>query len=98
MTYSNEPKDPETRRRRITFRAWHRGIKENDLILGTFADMHIETLNDDDLDAFEQLMEAPDQDVYGWVSQTKDVPPEYQTNLMTRLQAHTVPPRTRLER
>lgn len=97
-SYESSPLDDDARRRRIRFRAWHRGIKENDLILGTFADAHIDELTADDLTDFEQLMEAPDQDVYGWISSTKPVPEEYRTNLMTRLQSHTVPARTRLER
>ncbi len=98
MTDTGTPTDLETRRRRIRFRAWHRGIKENDLILGSFADAHIDDLSEADLDAFDELMEAPDQDVYSWISQTKPVPDQYVTNLMTRLQSHTVPARTRLER
>jgi len=98
MTDTATPDEIEVRRRKIKFRAWHRGIKENDLILGTFADAHINELSDDELAAFEALMEAPDQDVYGWVSNTKPVPDAYATSLMTRLQAHTVPARTRLER
>lgn len=98
MTQTDTHTDLETRRRRVRFRAWHRGIKENDLILGSFADAHVDELSVADLDAFEDLMEAPDQDVYGWVSQTKPVPEQYLTPLMTRLQSHTVPVRTRLER
>lgn len=95
---SSDTLDDDTRRRRIKFRAWHRGIKENDLILGTFADAHVHELTHDDLLAFEALMEEPDQDVYGWISQTKPVPEAHTTPLMTRLQSHIVPTRTRLER
>lgn len=90
--------DDAARRRRVRFRAWHRGIKENDLILGTFADAHISELTVSDLDAFEALMEEPDQDVYHWICQTKPVPEAHATPLMDRLQSHTVPARTRLER
>lgn len=97
-SYESSNLDDDARRRRIKFRAWHRGIKENDLILGTFADAYVEELTTDDLTDFEHLMEAPDQDVYGWISNTKPVPDDYKTNLMTRLQSHTVPARTRLER
>ncbi|MEP0070450.1 succinate dehydrogenase assembly factor 2 [Pyruvatibacter sp.] len=97
-SYESSNLDDDARRRRIKFRAWHRGIKENDLILGTFADAYVEELTTDDLTDFERLMEAPDQDVYGWISNTKPVPDEYKTNLMTRLKSHIVPQRTRLER
>ena len=33
------------RRKRLRFRAWHRGIREADLILGPFADAHIDALS-----------------------------------------------------
>ena len=33
--------DLDVRRRKILFRSWHRGIREMDLIMGQFADAHI---------------------------------------------------------
>lgn len=98
MTTETDLTAVETRRRRIRFRAWHRGTKEMDLILGTFADAHIETLAEPDLAAFEALMEAPEQDAYAWITGKQPVPEAYRSGLMTRLQSHTVPARTRLER
>ncbi len=49
----------DERRRRLLFRAWHRGMREIDLIIGRFADAHIGTLSDAELDEFEQLIEVP---------------------------------------
>ena len=34
--------DIAIRRRRLRYRAWHRGTKEMDLVLGPFADAHLE--------------------------------------------------------
>ena len=34
------------RRRRLRYRAWHRGTREMDLILGPFADAHVERMDD----------------------------------------------------
>ena len=45
----------DERRRRLLFRSWHRGIREMDLVLGRFADAHIATLSDADLDEYETL-------------------------------------------
>ena len=38
--------DLDPRRRRLLVRAWRRGIREMDLILGGFADQHIAGLSD----------------------------------------------------
>ncbi|WP_238183519.1 succinate dehydrogenase assembly factor 2, partial [Methylobacterium trifolii] len=48
--------DLDPRRRRILFRAWHRGIREMDLIMGRFADAEIGTLSEAELDQFEALI------------------------------------------
>ena len=49
----------DERRRRLLFRAWHRGMREIDLIMGRFADAHIATLSDAELDEFERLLDVP---------------------------------------
>jgi antitoxin CptB len=64
-TRSSHGLDP--RRRRALFRAWHRGMREVDLLLGPFADAHIEGLSDHDLAEFEALMEVPDDELYTWI-------------------------------
>lgn len=58
--------DHDSRLRRLKFRAWHRGFREADLILGPFADKYVPTMTPAQLDAFEALMEEADQDIYDW--------------------------------
>ena len=41
------------RRRKISFRAWHRGTREMDLIMGRFADAELARLDASALDIFE---------------------------------------------
>lgn len=77
----------DERRRRILFRAWHRGMREMDLILGNFANAEIETLTDAELSAFEDLLEPEDQKVFSWVSGTEPTPPEFDTPLFARIVA-----------
>lgn len=48
--------DLDPRRRRILFRAWHRGIREMDLILGQFAEAELATLSEAELDELEAIM------------------------------------------
>ncbi len=81
-----EPTDPyDIRRRRLRFRVWHRGMKEVDLILGRFADAHLATFGTDDLDAFEALLDTPDQDVLAWVLGELPVPPDQDTPFLRRI-------------
>jgi antitoxin CptB len=77
--------DMEIRRRRLRFRAWHRGIREMDLLMGAFADATIATLDDADLRCFEELMELPDQNVFAWLTGQAPVPPDHDTSLFRKL-------------
>ncbi len=82
------PDHADVRRRRIAFRAWHRGMREMDLIMGRFADAELVTLSPDDLDAFEALMEMPDPDVYAWISGEAAPPEEIDPAFLNRLRAY----------
>jgi antitoxin CptB len=58
----------DPRRKRALFRAWHRGTREMDLVMGRFADREIGTMSEGDLALFEQLLDLPEADVFGWVT------------------------------
>lgn len=75
----------DERRRRILFRARHRGMREMDLILGGFADAEIAALCDAELADFEALLEPDDQKVFSWVSGTEPVPAEFDTPLFRKV-------------
>jgi antitoxin CptB len=88
MTGSTRSSDGlDARRRRLLFRAWHRGIREMDLIMGRFADAWIERFNDDELAEYERLMQVPDPDLYSWISGERLPPAGYDTPLLARLRA-----------
>jgi antitoxin CptB len=74
----------ETRIGRIIFRAWRRGFREADLILGPFADRYARDLDSDGLDAFEALLMQEDRDVYGWIT-GKAPPEEFNTPVLDQL-------------
>ena len=57
--------DP-VRLKRARIRAWRRGMKEMDLILGPFADQPDGTFTESDLQEFEALLDENDQDLYAW--------------------------------
>ena len=75
----------DLRRRKLLFHAWHRGMRETDLILGRFADAAIVQLTDAELTQFEHLMDVPDRELLAWVTGKADVPPTYETPLFRRL-------------
>jgi antitoxin CptB len=79
--------DLDRRRRKILFRAWHRGMREMDLIMGRFADAEIGTLSETELDEFERLIEVLDRDLLSWVTGEAEVPENYDTELFRRLKA-----------
>jgi antitoxin CptB len=75
----------EERRRRLLFRAWHRGMREVDLITGRFADAHIGTLTGDEVAEFERLMDVPEPDLLNWVMGAVETPASHDTALFRRL-------------
>ena len=62
------PAIDDFRRKRLLFRSWHRGTRENDLILGRFADAQIAAFDAGQLDRYESLLACDDADLYDWVS------------------------------
>ncbi|MBI3675323.1 MAG: succinate dehydrogenase assembly factor 2 [Proteobacteria bacterium] len=77
----------EARRKRLLFRAQRRGFKEVDLIFGTFAANHLAQLDETGLDAFEALLDAPDQQVYAWLRDHAPVPAAFDTPVFAQLKA-----------
>lgn len=75
------------RRKKLLFRAQRRGFKEVDLIFGTFAAEELAGLCDAELDQFEALLIAPDQEVYAWLRGHTPPPAELDTPLFARMQA-----------
>ena len=75
----------DERRRRILFRAWRRGVREMDLIMGRFADAHLPTMNEDELAEFERLLDLPDTQVLAWIVRGEEPPREFLTPLFARL-------------
>lgn len=79
--------DKDARLKKLRFRAWRRGFREADLILGPFADKHVQSFSEDELAAFERLLDAPDQDLYAWIVEREPTPPEFAGPLMDRIKA-----------
>ena len=83
MTYSTTPPaSHEDRLKRLQFRAWHRGTREADYMIGCFFDQFHTGWGEAELVWFETLIEEEDVDIMGWALGTLTVPAEYQGPLM----------------
>ena len=69
--------DAENRLRRLKFRAWHRGTREADYMIGCFFDRYGAGWNEAEVSWFERLLEEEDIDILGWALGTLAIPEEY---------------------
>ena len=75
----------DARRRRLLFRATHRGTYENDLLIGGFVRARIAAFTAAELDALEELMELPDPDLADWLTGRLPIPAERDSAMMRRI-------------
>jgi len=76
---------PDARRRRLLFRATHRGTFENDLMIGGFVRANLDCLTDADLDALEALLETPDPQLADWLTGRLPIPPDQASPMLLRI-------------
>ncbi|MCI5046193.1 MAG: succinate dehydrogenase assembly factor 2 [Aquisalinus sp.] len=77
----------DSRRKKLLYRAMHRGFKEADIVLGTFAKENLQVMSEQDLDQFEWLLEVPDRELYSWIIGEILNPPNYDCEMLERLKA-----------
>ena len=74
------------RLKRMRMRAWRRGTKEMDIVLGPYADAHLEQMDAAALDAFEMILAENDQDLMAWILGQKATPAAH-SDMISRLKA-----------
>lgn len=77
--------DHEYRLRRLRFRAWHRGTKEADLMVGGFFDARHAGWRAEEVAWFEAFLEEQDVDIMGWAMGAQPVPAAWDGPMMTDL-------------
>mmetsp|Transcript_19338 Transcript_19338/g.74270 ORF Transcript_19338/g.74270 Transcript_19338/m.74270 type:complete len:133 (+) Transcript_19338:43-441(+) len=87
MWTSEAGEDIELLRKRLRYQSTQRGMKENNLLFNGFAEKELKGMGPEDLRHFERLCDAPDPDLFNWMTGKVPVPKELQTPLMSRLQA-----------
>ena len=81
--------DLDPLQRKLLFRAWHRGIREMDLILGSFADAHIALMSELEIEEFGNLLEVSDRDLIKWFTGESPVPADWDSPLFHKIKLHT---------
>jgi antitoxin CptB len=84
----DEPEDNiSITRKRLIFRSWHRGTREIDLLLGTFAEAHIPRFNEEQLAAYDRFLKNSDPDIFNWITGQEPVPPAEDNGVVSLLLA-----------
>jgi antitoxin CptB len=82
--------EAEARHKRLLMRSWRRGTKEMDLILGPYAEAHLLTMPEEEIAAYEALLQENDQDLYRWISGDtgSGAPPDALRPLLAKIAGH----------
>ncbi len=78
----------DKRLERLKFRSWHRGTREMDLLLGSFADAHLGGFASEELDQYEAILQESDPDLYNWITGAEAVPAGLDHVVMRLLKQH----------
>ncbi len=78
----------DKRRARLRFRSWHRGTREMDLLLGSFADAHLHAFTPEQLDCYEALLQESDPDLYDWITGKEIANDPHNNDVMKLLRSH----------
>jgi antitoxin CptB len=73
------------RRKRARFRAWHRGTREMDLIMGRFADAAADGWSESEMRDYEALLDLPEADLFAWITGEVTVPLQFDTPIFRSL-------------
>ncbi len=76
----------DARRKQALFRAWHRGTREMDFVMGGFANIALADFSTEELVQFEALIDVPDRELFSWISGA-EVPEPHNTPLFARMKA-----------
>jgi len=82
----------DIRRRKLRFRACHRGILEMDILFTAFVKNHLGDLAPEDLDLFEALLDESDHDILSWISGAAETPEKMNNPVLNRMKTIALRP------
>ncbi len=72
-------------RKRLIYKATHRGMKETDRLIGGFALARMVSLSDRELTSFDRLLDEADNDLLDWIMRREEVPTHVDSNLIFQI-------------
>lgn len=75
-------------RKRLIFRSWHRGTKEMDLLLGSFADKYVPGFDEGELQLYDDILQLSDPDLYNWITGQEQAPANVESSVFEKLKNH----------
>ncbi len=75
----------EKLRKKLIFRSWHRGTREIDLLLGKFANSHINEFDKNMLLQYDGLLQNNDLDIYNWITGKTQPPANAKCDVLQQL-------------
>ena len=72
--------------RALKYRAWHRGTREADMMIGGFFDAHNQHWGHHERALFAALLTETDVDIMAWAIGTGEVPARYQGPMIAAMQ------------
>jgi antitoxin CptB len=60
--------------KKLIYQSWHRGTRENDLLLGPFADAVLPSLSEPELKAYQAMLDHEDADLFAWITGQYPIP------------------------
>ena len=84
-------KETENLRKKLIFRSEHRGTKEMDLLMGSFAKKHVPDFSEEELAIYEELLKENDPNLYNWIIGKEDPPANILSGVFEKLKNHKYP-------
>jgi antitoxin CptB len=77
---------PDDELKALRYRAWHRGTREADFMIGRFFDAHHEAWDAATRDVFAVLLNETDVDIMAWAIGSQAVPQRFAGPMMRAMQ------------
>lgn len=71
--------------KKLLYLSCHRGCKETDLIIGEFAKENLDSMSDEEILFFSDLLQLPDVDIYDWYTGKKPLPKDKTNPVIVKL-------------
>lgn len=78
----------KNKRKKLIFRSWHRGTREMDLLLGSFADANVPSFTEKELVLYDELLKESDPDLYNWYTEREEPPSDIDSPVLRRFMSH----------